>query len=246
MTIGSRHRDRDAIAIAGDYQARALESPWAARRFWHAAKIRQLDRLLPPRPSARVADVGCGSGVIARHLAARAGSVVGLDANPDAVGFAQAAYRLPNLRFVLGPLEQVECEGPFDQLVCLEVIEHLYPEQADATLALLSRAAAPGADLFVTTPNQRSAWPLIEWLLDQSGLVPTLDQAQHLTFFHRRSLSMALERAGWQITEMGTFNGMAPFAAPLGETVARAIERAEFRARHWAPWNLLYCLARRR
>lgn len=244
MTMVGR-RERDAIEIPGDYQARALESPWAAQRFWHTAKIRLLDRVMPARPGARVADAGCGSGVIAHHLAARAGAVVGFDPNPAAIAFASRVYAGANLRFVEGPFERMEREAPFDQLVCFEVLEHLYPAQAEAALATFARAAAPGAQLLATTPNGRSAWPLIEWLLDRSGVVPTLDEAQHLTLFSRRTLSAMVERAGWRVEEIGAFNGAAPFLAPLSVRLAGAAEHLEFRTRRWAPWNLLYCLARR-
>jgi len=241
-----RRRERDAVEIAGDYQARALESRFAAQRFWHAAKIRLLDRVAPALPGARVADAGCGSGVIADHLARTAGQVVGFDSNPAAVAHGSAAYLRPNLRFVLGPFERMVDEGPFDQIVCLEVLEHLFLEQAESTLTLFARAASPGATLFVTTPNARSAWPGIEWLLDRSGLVPTLDEAQHLTLFSRGMLAGCCERAGWAVEELGAFNGAAPFVAPLAESLARGVERLEFAGRRWLPLNLLYCRARLR
>jgi 2-polyprenyl-3-methyl-5-hydroxy-6-metoxy-1,4-benzoquinol methylase len=239
----SRRREGDAIAIPGDYQARALESPRSAQRFWHAAKLRLIDRVAPPLPRARVADAGCGSGVIAAHVERTATEVVGFDSNPAAIEYASAAYRSPRLRFVLGPFERIAEEGPFDQIYCLEVLEHLYEEQAIETLQLFSRAAAPGARLFVTTPNAHSAWPLIEWSLDRLRLVPTLDEAQHLTLFSRRKLRHAMTAAGWRVDELGTFNGLAPFVAPLSEALARGIERAEFAGRRVLPLNLLYCRA---
>ena len=240
-----RRRERDGVEIGGDYQARALESKWAAQRFWHSAKIRLMDRVAPPAIAARVADAGCGSGVIAEHLARTAREVVGFDSNPAAIEHGRTAYPRSNLRFVLGPFERMLDEAPFDHIVCLEVLEHLYLEQAQSTLELFARAAAPGATLFVTTPNVRSAWPAIEWLLDRSGLVPTLDEAQHLTLFSRPLLRTCCERAGWTVEAIGAFNGVAPFVAPLGNSLALGLERAEFSAGRWLPLNLLYCRARR-
>ena len=79
-----------------------------------------------------------------------------------AVAFASTAYGSARVRFVLGPFERIVDEGPFDQIYCLEVLEHLYEEQAVETLRLFARAAAPAAQLLVTTPNAHSAWPLIE------------------------------------------------------------------------------------
>ena len=239
----NRRRDADEIAIPGDYQARALQSPRAAQRFWHAAKLRIIDRLAPPRPQSRIADAGCGSGVIAAHLAQTASEVVGFDSNPSAVSFAANTYGSDRLRFVLGPFERIVDEGPFDQIYCLEVLEHLYEEQAVETLRLFARAARPGAEVFVTTPNVRSAWPLIEWTLDRLTLVPTLDEAQHLTLFSRPSLAHAFESAGWRVAEIGAFNGVAPFVAPLAERAALAVENVEFAGRRLLPLNLLYARA---
>ena len=238
-----RRREGDAIAIPGDYQARALESPRAAQRFWHAAKLRIIDRVAPPQPGARVADAGCGSGVISAHLASTGADVIGFDSNPAAVDYATRAYASPHLRFVLGPFELILNDAPFDQFYCLEVVEHLYEEQAIDVLRLFARAARPGAQLFVTTPNARSAWPLIEWTLDRLHLVPTLAGEQHLTAFTRTSLERAMNAAGWKVEEMGTFNGVAPFLAPLSERVARAAETLEFQTARVMPWNLLYCRA---
>lgn len=240
-----RRREGDAIEIPGDYQARALESRWAVQRFWHAAKIRLVDRVAPVAPEARVADAGCGSGVLADHLARTAAGVVGFDASPRAIAFASSAYVRPNLRFVQGPFECLVDEGPFTYIVCAEVLEHLYAEQAEATLALFAQAAAPGATLVLTTPNVRSAWPAIEWALDRSGLVPTLDDAQHLTLFSRAHLRRCCEAAGWQVEEIGAFNGLAPFLSPLSESLALSAERIEFATRRWIPASLLYCRARR-
>jgi 2-polyprenyl-3-methyl-5-hydroxy-6-metoxy-1,4-benzoquinol methylase len=240
----SRRRDGDAIAIAGDYQARALASPRSAQRFWHAAKLRLLDRVAPPVPNARVADAGCGSGVIAGHVGRTARQVVGFDSNPAAIHYASHTFGSDHVRFVRGPFERIVDEGPFNQIYCLEVLEHLYEEQAVETLRLFARAAAPQAQLFVTTPNVRSAWPLIEWSLDRLRLVPTLDQEQHLTLFSRKKLRRALALAGWRVEELGTFNGVAPFLAPLSETLARKTEQLEFAGRRFLPFNLLYASAR--
>ncbi len=240
-----KRREADAIAIPGDYQARALESPRAAQRFWHAARIRLVDRIAPPKRGALVADVGCGSGVIASHLAHAGARVVGFDSNPAAIAFASQAYASTDVRFVLGPFEHMAAEGPFDQIYCLEVLEHLYEEQAIETLRLFARASTPAAQLFVTTPNARSAWPAIEWTLDRLKLVPILDEAQHLTLFTRARLSRAMQSAGWTVDELGTFNGLAPFLAPLSERVARGVEQFEFRTRRLLPYNLLYCCAHR-
>jgi 2-polyprenyl-3-methyl-5-hydroxy-6-metoxy-1,4-benzoquinol methylase len=238
-------RERDAIHISGDYQARALKSDRAAQRFWHEAKFRLIERIAMPGKHDRVLDAGCGSGTISHFLSRHAGEVVGTDSNPSAIGYARTAYNAPNLEFRLGQFEDLTGDKAFDRIYCIEVIEHLYERQVADVLSLFYRVANPGAQLLLTTPNYRSAWPLIEWLLDRFALVAKLDEAQHVTHFTKGKLSMACERAGWRVRHIGTFNGFAPFLAPISYRLALGLEKVEFRANRLLPQNLLFCLCTR-
>ena len=100
-----------------------------------------------------VLDAGCGAGYGAAELAQVAGQVLGADVAHEAVVFAQAHYRLPNLCF-----EQASCaalphrDGSFDLVVAFEVIEHLADWRA--FLLEVRRLLAPGGQFIVSTPNK--------------------------------------------------------------------------------------------
>jgi hypothetical protein len=112
-------------------------------------------------------------------------------------------------------------------------------------LSLFYKLANPGAQLFITTPNYRSAWPFIEWLLDRFGLVAELDEAQHVTHFTKRRLVAVCKYAGWTVRHIGTFNGVSPFLAPISRRLALGLEEAEFLLNRVLPQNLLFCLCTR-
>jgi len=238
-------REGDTIRISGDYQVKALMSDRAAQRFWHEAKFRLIERVAIPSKRERVLDAGCGSGTISQFLSLHAGDVVGVDSNPSAISFAASTYNLPNLQFRLGQFQDLMAEKPFDRIYCIEVIEHLYEPQVAEVLSLFHKLTAPGGQLFLTTPNYRSAWPLIEWLLDRLALVATLDEAQHVTHFTKGKLREMLSLAGWRAQHIGTFNGVAPFLAPISYRVALGLEKFEFLCNRLLPENLLFCLCTR-
>jgi SAM-dependent methyltransferase len=101
----------------------------------------------------RVLDAGCGAGYGAAELAHAAQSVVGFDCAAEAVGFARANYRLPNLSF-----EQATCtalphrDASFDLVVAFEVIEHLLDWRE--FLREARRVMAPSGQFIVSTPNK--------------------------------------------------------------------------------------------
>ena len=228
---GSRRRVGDTVAIGGDYQHRALTEGPRPQRFWHDTKRWLVRNYLRPGPNDRILDVGCGSGVVAAALAdAPAGSVLGIDGNPDAVAFASRQYRRPNLRFRQGLVDELDLPaGSFDACVCMELLEHIHLDQGRALLASLRRLLRPGGRLLITTPNYRSAWPLLEWALDRSGKVPKLVGDQHVTFFTPGRLRRLWADDGWRPVRQHTCCTLAPWVAAASWPLAEALRPAEAR-----------------
>lgn len=101
----------------------------------------------------RVLDAGCGSGYGSAALTITASAVTGIDAAPEAIGYAREHYAAVNLSFV-----QASCAplpfpaGAFDLVAAFEVIEHV----ADwpAFLSEACRVLSPGGVLIISTPNR--------------------------------------------------------------------------------------------
>jgi 2-polyprenyl-3-methyl-5-hydroxy-6-metoxy-1,4-benzoquinol methylase len=157
----------------------------------------------------RVIDMASGEGYGADVLAARAASVVGVEANPDAFEHARLRYRRANLRFERSMVE-VYAE-PCDAIVFLQTIEHV--QDPGAVLDHFAAMLAPGGAVFVSTPNvltlappgaERSGnpWHVREYRPDafRALCAAHFARVELYGLFHARKLAahqVAIERLGW-------------------------------------------------
>jgi 2-polyprenyl-6-hydroxyphenyl methylase/3-demethylubiquinone-9 3-methyltransferase len=105
---------------------------------------------------ARVADIGCGGGILSEALA-RAGAItVGLDLAPEAIEVARAHALESGLAidYRLQAVEAMAEEQPasFDAVVCMEMLEHV-PDPVEVIRAC-AELLKPGGRLFLSTLNR--------------------------------------------------------------------------------------------
>jgi 2-polyprenyl-3-methyl-5-hydroxy-6-metoxy-1,4-benzoquinol methylase len=217
------------IAIPGNYQHQAATEGPAIQRFWHYAKRLAIDRFLPPAPSDLVIDAGCGSGVVASHLGASGARVIGIDPNGDAIDYARRTFSAPNVSFENTTIERLWLDRRADKIYNLEVIEHLTVGEAAAMLRHFHATLRPGGHLFLTTPNQHSAWPIIEWVVDRTGLVAPMGGAQHVEMYHARKLRAMVSAHGFDVVAVRSMCLLSPWAAALSWTAARRLFGVELR-----------------
>lgn len=89
------------------------------------------------RGDEQVLDLGCGDGKLSARIAQRVprGSVLGVDASPDMVAFAQANFgagQVPNLRFEVADARALNYRAAFDLLVSFNALHWV----SDAATAL--------------------------------------------------------------------------------------------------------------
>lgn len=105
--------------------------------------------------TARVLDVACGSGIVARTAATRVGPqgrVVGLDFNPGMLEAARRASEVEGLaiEWVQGNAQALPFDdGAFDLVFCQHGLQ-FFPDRAGA-LAEMHRVLAPGGEAAIST-----------------------------------------------------------------------------------------------
>jgi 2-polyprenyl-3-methyl-5-hydroxy-6-metoxy-1,4-benzoquinol methylase len=167
---------------------------------------------------ARVLDIGCGVGANAGWYRARGAAwLEGIEI--DEASAAAAATRFD--RVIHAPVETAlaDVQGPFNLIVCADVLEHLLDPWA--VVAALRAASDDATVLAISIPNIRFLPALVRiaagrgFEYEQRGIF----DATHLRFFVRRNVDQMLQRGGWRPIRWG-----APTFGKLG-SVRRAAHR---------------------
>jgi SAM-dependent methyltransferase len=106
----------------------------------------------------------------------------------------------------------------FDCVLLSEVIEHL-PVPAVPILEA-RRVLRPGGRLLVTTPNYRSLWPVMEWMVDRSNKAPRMAGEQHISKFNPASLRRLLAECRLDVEYFGTIYNLSPFLSLVSQPSA--------------------------
>ncbi len=128
----------------------------------------------------KVLDIGCASGFfleILRNLGFE--NIQGMDMSPHYVELATSK----NLNVCLGNIYEINDEGEWDIIICMEIFEHL-PE---IPFNILNRALTPGGKLFVTIPVYDS---IAEKFERKFKGISKLEQAMRQDETHIRALDL--------------------------------------------------------
>lgn len=119
-----------------------------------------------PEGCRRALDIGCGDGLLARKLAARAGSVTGVDRSPEMIRLAREDVPR-NVTFLEGDyLDGASLrEGTYDFISAVAVVHHTAFEDGVAPLV---RLLSPGGRLMIVgLANNRT---LLDWVVSGCGV----------------------------------------------------------------------------
>jgi len=175
-----RHdRDREAV------ETRAS----VARRMRYVAILLELassERM----PTAL--DFGCGPGATLRLFAAAGVSAVGYDPSP-----VRRVYVESQGLAVTATFDELRARGPFDLVVCDNVLEHI-PDPG-AAIRFLASVTVPGSVVFVSVPDCGDRFIESQRKLLAAGqpVDMSLNPLEHLNFFDVPHLDRLLGQGGF-------------------------------------------------
>lgn len=173
---------------------------------------------------ARVLDVGCGSGQLAK-LMRDSGfrEIHGADWNaPESVSpDSLASYKQIDLNEAL--LED-HIDSKFDLIVCSDTLEHL--ERPARVLRSMQHLLKDTGSIYVTIPNCASLFQRISWLLTGNSFRYRTEKPGefgHIALLPSQVLKTLLNRAGLECVETGK-----GYAAIAGFITAKGVKLSHF------------------
>jgi len=171
-------------------------------------------------------DIGCGPGTFIGSLDQNKKST-GIDISLNQIEYAKSHYASPTHQFVhlKDSTKYPFPKNTFDVITLMEVIEHLNKQDIINILKNALTLAKPHGKIILTTPNYRSLWPLLEFIINKTSSVSY--EEQHISKFNKRTLLQLLSELGIKNYTIRKFQLLAPFVASLSWRLADKIFRIE-------------------
>jgi ubiquinone/menaquinone biosynthesis C-methylase UbiE len=135
-----------------------------------------------------VLDVGAGAGELYRVLKGKIRTYIGLDYSPVAVKLAKKK----NIRVELGNAKKLKYrDKTFEKVISLNVLEHIYPEEAEQLVSEAFRVLKPHGQLVIQTSPTKYLMAVSFSFLHFLGLQAS-SAAYHVHFWSESELNKLL------------------------------------------------------
>jgi 2-polyprenyl-3-methyl-5-hydroxy-6-metoxy-1,4-benzoquinol methylase len=99
-------------------------------------------------PNGKILDAACGAGRYMPMLLEKGYAVLGIDQSQGMLSKAQAKF--PSVQTEKVGLQEMVYRGMFDGAICMDAMEHVFPEDWPVVLGNLQRALKPQGYLYFT------------------------------------------------------------------------------------------------
>jgi len=128
---------------------------WITFGFYPNATHRQfIEKFLGQlAEQSAILDAACGAGRYDGLLLEPGHRVLGIDQSARMLARAREHYpqeRFPELRYAKMGLQELDFQGQFDGLICIDALEHIFPEDWPGVLGRFQKALKPGGVCYGT------------------------------------------------------------------------------------------------
>ena len=221
--MSNRDEAFDYDLIPAGYYDHVHDRKSGMQSFWHQNKFSLVKQSFNFESMKLNLDIGCGPGTfLGQYSSSR--RRIGIDLSRNQIQYANFRYKNSALQFKVQPIKDIKFHA--DTITMIEFIEHIPLRVFETTLNELGKTSQKKHYLIITTPNYRSPWPILEFLVGLSPNGFKYDQ-QHISKFTKKKLTSVLEKNGYQVKHIYGIQGFACFFAIFSWPLARVMAKAE-------------------
>lgn len=138
--------DLDSEKFIRDFYIRTTGS-----KIFYMDSVKRIVEFAEIKPNERVLDVGCGNGILVKHITRITNNVTGLDSSPNMIKLATESN--PDLRFLISDCCNIAIDREnFDCIVSRALFQHLLKREHTLFLKEAKRLLVDGGRLILFTP----------------------------------------------------------------------------------------------
>lgn len=185
----SKHFIAPENCEAREFRYDADNAKYAESSYLFGKHLRWAHRELLGRPWAgrKVLEIGCFNGFFIDELRQAGADVYGFDVNEAALEVGRSLYGLQGR--LHASLDALKVIGPFDDILCIDVLEHL--DSPEAFLSEIASMLRPGGRTVIAGPTLERGFH------DKSDYPP-----HHKWWFSRSGLQAFLRRNGYDVNDV--------------------------------------------
>ncbi len=191
-------------SIVEGYYDHIFHKKKGVRSAWHHAKFDFVKKLINKKNSHL--DIGCGPGTFVSLLENKL--TFGVDVSKNQIKYAKKKYGSKVKRFYSFK-KKFPFNKKFDTISMIELIEHLTSKEIQLTLNNCHKSLKKKGEIYITTPNYLSLWPLLEYFLNKISDMSY--QHQHITKFNKYNIKNIIDKKKFEIVKIQSFLFLCPF-----------------------------------
>lgn len=173
---------------------------------------RRIQEIESIKKGGKILDLGSGVGLFLETVDEKAvykWSLYGVEINRRLFLVAQDRLKFKNAKLYLGPISLIKNQSQsFDCITCFDVLEH--DKDLENTLKIIYKLLKPSGLLVIQSPNQRSLMAYLCGEFWDWWAVP-----DHIFHFNSNFLSRSLEKEGYQIIKLYTWDPREEFISNI-------------------------------
>ena len=221
-------------SIIGGYYDIIFRRKKGIQCAWHHIKFNYINKKISK--TNKHLDIGCGPGTFLGIIKKNA---IGVDVAHNQIKYAKKKYSSKKVKFLTYKNKLPIKSKSIESISMIELIEHMDKRDLNYLLKECKRVLKRNGNIYLSTPNYFSLWPLLELILNQ--ISPVNYKHEHINKFNKRRLAEVMKKNGFEIVQLESFILLSPFLALISFNFSKLMIFFDNLITKFFPGFLLFC-----